>query len=105
MVNHVDIEIDSGVEVSSLLASIGTDSYPQNTTRLSMCGGHHVAAENCMSSAPGSWVWRLQTCEAMFVNLLVRFRVINIGEARWSTQDLSRCGWQTVFLLDWKVVL
>ena len=27
------------------------------------------------------------------VNLLVRFRVMNIGNALLSTQDLSRCGW------------
>ena len=31
------------------------------------------------------------------VNLLVRFRVMNIGKALLSTQDLSRCGWETVF--------
>ena len=63
----VDIEIDSGAEVSCLLVNIGTDTYPLHETRLSMCGGHHVAAGggNCMSSVPGSWGWRLQTCEAM----------------------------------------
>ena len=31
------------------------------------------------------------------VNLLVRFKIMNIGKARLSTQDLSRCGWETVF--------
>ena len=34
------------------------------------------------------------------VNLLVRFSVMNIGKALLSTQDLSRCGWETVFLAD-----
>ena len=40
----VDIEIDSGAEVSCLPVNIGTDTYPLHETRLSMCGGHHVAA-------------------------------------------------------------
>ena len=40
----VDIEIDSGAEVSCLPANIGADTYPLDETRLSMCGGHHVAA-------------------------------------------------------------
>ena len=34
------------------------------------------------------------------VNLLVRFRVMNIGKALVSTQDLSCCRWETVFLAD-----
>ena len=34
------------------------------------------------------------------MNLLVRFRVMNIGKALLSTQDLSRCGWETVFPAD-----
>ena len=34
------------------------------------------------------------------VNLLVRFSVMNIGKALLSTQDLSRCGWETVFPAD-----
>ena len=57
----VDIEIDSAAEVSCLSVNIGADTYPLHEMRLSMCGGPHVA----VSSAPGSWVWRLQTCEAM----------------------------------------
>ena len=40
----VDIEVDSSAEVSCLLASSGADTYPLHETRLSMCGGHHVAA-------------------------------------------------------------
>ena len=35
----VDIEIDSGVEVSRLPANIGADTSPLHETRLSMCGG------------------------------------------------------------------
>ena len=34
------------------------------------------------------------------MNLLVRFRVMNIGKALLSTQDLSRCGWEIVFAAD-----
>ena len=40
----VDSEIDSGAEVSCLPANIGADTFPLHKTRLSMCGGHHVAA-------------------------------------------------------------
>ena len=36
------------------------------------------------------------------VNLLVRFRAMDIGKALLSTQDLSRCGWETVFPADWR---
>ena len=56
-----------------------------------MCGitSLRLVAANCMG------------CEAAnvrgdVVNLLVRFRVMNIGKARLSTQDLSRRGWETV---------
>ena len=34
------------------------------------------------------------------MNLLVRFRVVDIGKALLSTQGLSRCGWETVFSAD-----
>ena len=40
----VDIEIDSGAEVSCVPVNIGADAYPPHETRLGMCGGHHVAA-------------------------------------------------------------
>ena len=40
----VDIEIESGAEVSCFPANIGADTYPLHETRLSICGGHHVAA-------------------------------------------------------------
>ena len=46
----VDIEIDSGAEVSCLHVNIGADTCPLHETRLSMCGGHR-------------WGWRLLTCE------------------------------------------
>ena len=39
-----DIEVDSGAEVICFSANIGVDTYPLYETRLSMCGGHHVAA-------------------------------------------------------------
>ena len=34
------------------------------------------------------------------MNLLVRFRVMDVGKALLSTQDLSRCGQETVFPAD-----
>ena len=55
----VDIEIDSGAEESYLLANIGADTYPLYETRLSMCGGCHVAAGGVF------WAWRLQTYEVI----------------------------------------
>ena len=64
----VDIEIDSGAEVNCLPVNIGVDTYPLHETRLSMCGGHHVAVGGGKLhelGAPGSWGWKLQTCEAM----------------------------------------
>ena len=36
----VDIEIDSGAEVSYFPVNVGADRYPLLETRLSMCGGH-----------------------------------------------------------------
>ena len=57
-----------------------------------------LVAANCMSSAPGSWGLEAANVRDDVVNLLVRFRVMNIGKALLSTQDLSRCGWETVFL-------
>ena len=72
----VDIEIDSGAEVSCLLANIGADTYPLHET-LSMCGGHHVAAGGGKLHEFGA---RILGLEAVYVrggvvNLLVRFRV------------------------------
>ena len=94
----VDIEIDSGAEVSCLLVNIGADTYPLHETRLSMCGGHHVAASGGKLYELGARILGLEAADAQgdVVNLLVRFRVMNIGKALLSTQDLSRCGWETV---------
>ena len=92
----VDIEVDSGAEVSCLLANIGADTYPLHQTRL-MCGGHHVAAvaATCMSSAPGFWVWKLVTCEAS--TCWCDSESWTFVKALLSTQDLSRFGSETVF--------
>ena len=95
----VDIEIDSGAEVSCLPSNIGADTYPLHETRLSMCGGHQVAAGGGELHELGARILGLETDDERgnMVNLLVRFRVMEIGKALLSTQDLSRCGWETVF--------
>ena len=95
----VDIEIDSGAEVSSLPVNIGADTYPLHETRLSTCGGHHVAAGGAKRHELGARILGLEAAHARgdVVNLLVRFRVMNIGKGLLSTQDTSRCGWETVF--------
>ena len=54
-----------------------------------------LVAANCMSSG-----FEAASVRGDVVNLLVRFRVMNIGKALPSTQDLSRCGWETVFPAD-----
>ena len=61
----VDIEVDSGAEVSCLSASIGADTYPLHGTRLSMCGGHHIAAGGgkLHELGAGILVWKLEMCE------------------------------------------
>ena len=48
-----------------------------------------------MSSAPEA-----KNVRGDVVNLLVRFRARNIGKALLSTQDLNRCGWETVVPAD-----
>ena len=93
----VDIEIDSGAEVSCLPSNIGADTYPQHETKLSLCGGHHVAAGGGKLHELGARILGLETDDVRgnMVNLLVRFRVMEIGKALLSTQDLSRpagCG-------------
>ena len=95
----VDIEIDSGAEVSCLPVNIGADTHPLHETRLSMCGGHHVAAGGGQVHELGARILGLEAANVRVdvVNLLVRFRVMNIGKAILSTQDLSRCGWEMVF--------
>ena len=98
----VDIEIDSGAEVSCLPVTIGAETYPLHETRLSMCGGHHVAAGGGKLHELGARILGLEAASVRgdVVNLLVRFRVMNIGKALLSTQDLSRCGWETVCPAD-----
>ena len=51
------------------------------------------------NSEPGARILGLEAANVRgdVVNLLVRFRVMNSGKALLSTQDLSRCGWETVF--------
>ena len=98
----VDIEVNSGAEVSCPLASIGADTYPLHETRLSICGGHHVAAGGDKLHEFGARILRLEAGDvrSVVVTLLVRFRVMDICKALLSTQDLSRSGWEAVFLAD-----
>ena len=67
-----------------------------------MCGGHHFAAGGGKLHELGARVLGLEAANVRgdVVNLLVRFRDMNIGKALLSTQDLSRCGWETVFPAD-----
>ena len=89
----VDIELDLGAEVSCFPASIGADTHPLHETRLSMCSKLHVLGARILG-------WKAANVRSDVVNLLVRFRVMNIGKAVLSTQDLSRCGCETVFPAD-----
>ena len=88
--------------MSCLPANIGADTYPLHETGLSMCGGHHVAAGGGKLHVLGARILGLEAANVRgdLVNLLVRFRVMNIGKALLSTQDLSRRGWDTVFHAD-----
>ena len=76
----VDIEIDSGAEVSCLLVNIGADTYLLHETWLSMCGGHHVTAGGGKLHELGARILGLETDDVRcdVVNLLVRFRVMNM---------------------------
>ena len=98
----VDIEIDSGAEVSCLPANIGAETHPLHGTRLSMCGGHHVAVGGGKLHELGATILGLEAehVRGAVVNLLVRCRVMNVGKALLSTQDLSCCCWETVFPAD-----
>ena len=80
----VDIVVDSGAEVSCLPANTGADTYPLHETRLSMCGGHIVAAGGGKLNELGARILGLEAGDVR-------------GKAPLSTQDLSRCGWETVF--------
>ena len=63
-----------------------------------MCGGHHVAAGGGKLHELGAKILGLEAGDVRgdVVNLLVRFRVMDIDKAPLSTEDLSRCGWETV---------
>ena len=56
----VDIEIDSGAGVSCLPVNVGADTCPLHETRLSMCGGHHVAAGGSKLRELGARIWGLE---------------------------------------------
>ena len=88
--------------MSCFLANIGADTYPLHETRLSMVGGHHVAAGSGKLHDLGARILGLEAANVRrdVVNLLVRFRVMNMGKAHLPTQDLSRSGWETVFPAD-----
>ena len=66
-----------------------------------MVGGHHVAASGGKLHKIGARTLGLEAVNVRgdVANLLVRFRGMNFGKALLSTQDLSRCGWETVSLL------
>ena len=93
----VDIKVDSGTEVGSSPASIDADTYPLHETRLSMCGGYHVAAGGGKLHELGARILGLEAGDVRcdVVNLLMRFRVMDIGKSPLSKQDLGRCGWET----------
>ena len=67
-----------------------------------MCGGHHVPAGGGKLHELGARILGLEAGDVRgdVVNLLVRFRVVDIGKALLSTQDLRRCGWETVIPAD-----
>ena len=77
----VGIEVGSGAEVRCLQAIIGADTYPLHETRLSMCGGHYVAAGGGKLRELGARVLGLDAGDVRgdVVNLQVRFRVVEIG--------------------------
>ena len=79
----VDIEIDSGADVSCLPANIGADTYTPHETRLSMCGGHHVAVGGGKLHELGGRILGLEATGVRgdAVNLFERFRVMNRGKA------------------------
>ena len=81
----VDIEIDSGAGVSCLLVNIDADTYPLHETRLSMCGGHHVAACDGKLHEFGARILGFEAANVGgdVVNLLVRFRVMNVWQSTY----------------------
>ena len=73
----VDIEVDSRAELSSL---------PLLETKLSMCGSHHVAAGGGKLHELGARILGLKAgaVQGNDVNLLMRFRGMDIGNTRSS---------------------
>ena len=65
-----------------------------------MCGGHLVSAGGGELHELGAKILGLEAGDVRgdVVNLLVRFKVMDIGKALLPTQDLS--GWETVFPAD-----
>ena len=96
----VDMETDSGSEVSCLPVNIGADTYPLHETRLSMCGGHYVAAGGRKLHEFGARILGLEAANVRgdVVNLLVRLRVMNIGKAEpfWLGDGLPCRLWECV---------
>ena len=76
-------------EVSCLPSNIGVDTYPLHETKLSMCGGDHVAAGGGKLHEFGAIILGLETDDVRgnMVNLLVRFRVMEIGKAPINTRS------------------
>ena len=86
----VDIEVGSGADVSGLLASTGADTYLVLETRLSVCGGHHVAAGGGKLHA-GFRCWKVVMCEAMLCTCLYDSESWTLA-SHLRRQDLGRCG-------------
>ena len=59
-----------------------------------MCGGQYVAAGGGKLQELGARILGLEPAHVLgdVVNLLVRFRVMNIGKAHLSLQDLNLLG-------------
>ena len=89
------VEVGSGAEVSCLPASSGADTYLLHKTT-------HIAAGGGKLYELGTRVLELEAGvpQGDVVNLLVRFRVMDIVKVLLSTQYVSWCGWETVFSAD-----
>ena len=88
----VDNEVDSGAAVSSLPVCVDADSFPLHETKLSMCGGHHMAARGRKLHGLGARVLGLeaQDVRGNVATLFVRFGVMDTGKALLSTHDIIR---------------
>ena len=63
----VDIEIDSGAEVSCFPVNIGADTYPLDEMRLRMVGVHHATAGGGKLHELSARIlgWKLLRCGVM----------------------------------------